>query len=1037
MLDDDQRRVVEHDHGPLLVLAGPGTGKTTTLVEAVAARIDSGMRPEDVLVLTFGRKAADELRERIVLRLDRTLVEPAAFTFHGFCLSVLRAESVATGTPLPRLLSGAERDVRIGELLAGNADGLGVTQWPAELAPALRLRGFAREVADTLDRARERGLDAPGLRRLGEREGRAEWVAAGQFLDEYLDVLAARGEIDYAGLVSTALDLLDGPQAALADRWSAVYVDEYQDTDPSQEQLLRRVARASRVLVAVGDPDQSIYGFRGAEVRNILSFPEHFGRSYAPIAVMPLRTCRRMSEPVLAVSRRFAERIPTGRLSAGHRDLRCAGPPAPDPTHGPQLRLFGTGAEEALAIADLLRRAHLVDGVAWDDMAVLVRSGVRSIPVLRRSLVAAGIPVTVATDEISLGQEPALAPMLAALRVAAHGWSGVDSDGVRLLLLSPLTGCSASQLRALGRRLRDAERRAGIGSPRPAVDLIRDAVIDPQRLDAVDQVDSWMAEPARRLAALLGGARAAALSGATPQEVLWQLWSGSPWRGRLDDMTVHGGAAARAADRDLDAVMALFDAATRLEDRRPHAGVSALLEEISAQEIPAGPLAERATTAGAVRLLTAHRSKGLEWDLVVVAAVQEGVWPDLRRRGSVLDADALDVAGVRPPVSAAALLAEERRLFYVALTRARRRLVVTAVSGVDDDADRPSRFLEELRLQLPEVPEPPGLELLSAPSLVGRLRRRLGDVNATDEDREAAAESLAALAGAVDESARPLVAAAHPDAWWGIVDPTVGPRPVRAPDEPIRLSGSALSSYEKCPRRWFLDREVRAAGASSSAEGLGAVVHALAEAAATGTVAADADAMMAELDSVWAALPFDSPWIRIREHGEARRLVERFLAWHAANPRELVGVEVDFDVQVTPDVVVRGRADRLELDDDGRLVVVDLKTGTLCPTAAQMPTEPQLGAYQLAVNAGGFRHLSDARSGGAELVQLRQGNGGPKVQPQPALPDEAGNWAEDMVSGMSVAVRAERFVARPGQLCSRCAYRTSCPAVEQGEQVIE
>src|SRR4051794_37067489 len=162
-----QRIVRSHADGPLLVLAGPGTGKTTTLVEAVVGRVEEGASPDDVLVLTFSRKAADELRERIATRLGRTVVEPAAYTFHGFCHAVVRRYAPSPNGQAPRLLSGAEREVRIRELLRGNAAGEGKTRWPAELAPALTLRGFAREVADLLDRARERGLDGASLARLG------------------------------------------------------------------------------------------------------------------------------------------------------------------------------------------------------------------------------------------------------------------------------------------------------------------------------------------------------------------------------------------------------------------------------------------------------------------------------------------------------------------------------------------------------------------------------------------------------------------------------------------------------------------------------------------------------------------------------------------------------------------------------------------------------------------------------------------------------------------------------------------------------
>jgi superfamily I DNA/RNA helicase/RecB family exonuclease len=1030
-LDPAQQAVVEHAHGPLLVLAGPGTGKTTTLVEAVVARVESGAAPDEVLVLTFSRKAADELRERIATRLGRTVVEPAAYTFHGFCHAVVRAYAPA-GAAAPRLLSGAEREVRIRELLRGNAAGEGLTRWPAELRPAITLRGFAREVGDLLDRARERGLDADGLERLGREAGRPEWVAAGHFLDEYLSVLEARGELDYAGLVAEATALLDGPAAPLRSKFAAVYVDEYQDTDPSQERLLHQLAGDGRLLVAVGDPDQSIYGFRGAEVANITDFGDRFPRrDGSPAPVVSLQVCRRMGPELMAVSRELARRIPLGALTRErkrHRGLAPQGPPAAAP---PEIRLFPTVADEVIAIADLLRRAHLVDGMAWDQMAVLVRSGVRSIPVVRRALVASGIPVAVAADEIPLAHDPAVAPLLGALHVAARGWDVLTPELARLLLLSPLGGATPTVLRALGRRLRALARAGGDGTPPPSTVLIRDAVVEPRDLTTLED---WAADPARRLARLLAEARALVAAAATPEEVLWSLWHGSGWSRRLGNAAAGHGASARAADRDLDAIVALFEAATRLEDRRPRAGVSALLEEIAAQEIPAAPMEERVSAHGAVRLLTAHRSKGLEWDLVVVADVQDGVWPDLRRRGSLLDADSVDAGQPRPAPSTAMLLAEERRLLYVALTRARCRLVVTAVSGVDDESDRPSRFLDELGLATPAVGESGGGQLSSG-SLVARLRRSLVDDARTPEEREEAAVELARLATAVADDGALLVPSAHPDRWWGVPQPTIGAQPVR-PRGRVALSGSTVSSFETCPRRWFLDHEVHAQGVSTSSQGFGSVVHALAEAVATGVLPAEVDALMAPLDEVWSSLPYDAGWQRDREHDNARALLERFLRWHRDNDRELLGAEVDFAVDYGDDVVLRGRADRLERDADGCVVVVDLKTSKYPPKDKDLPTEPQLGVYQLAVREGAFADEHPGRPGGAELVQLRHATRGKvKVQPQPALHPQPG-WTDELVAGVARDIRAESFAARPNDLCDRCAYRTSCPATDAGDQVV-
>ncbi|HMA47886.1 MAG TPA: ATP-dependent helicase, partial [Frankiaceae bacterium] len=735
--DDAQRRVLDHAGGPLLVLAGPGTGKTTTLVEAVARRVEAGLPAESVLVLTFSRRAAQELRERITARLDGAVVGPPAWTFHSWCYAFVRAHQRPERYAEPmRLLSAPEQDVALRELLRGSLE-LGRPAWPAALRSCLTTRGFAEEVRALLARARDVGLGPADLAALAAREGRADWAALGAFFTDYLDVLEAQGAVDYAELVRRAVALAGRPgvREELRRRYRAVFVDEYQDTDPAQERLLGALAGGGGDLVVVGDPDQSIYAFRGAEVSGILQFPARFRHADGrPADVVALRTCRRCGAELLAVTRRVAWRVPAPGLPVArvveHRALR---PPAGWDPGGVEVTTHPSVGAEADAVADLLRREHLDRGTPWDRMAVLVRSGVRSVPLLRRVLTSAGVPLEVAGDELPLAHEPAVAPLLLALRCADDP-DELTVEVARLLLVSPLVGAEAVALRRLGRALRafeqaalDADPQAASRLPRPSSELLREAVTDPRLLVAVDP---QVAAPARRLGDLLRAARAVLAAGGAPEDALWALWSGSPWPARLERASLAGGGAGRAADRDLDVVVALFAAVGRAGERRGGAAaLGPLLDELEAQQIPADTLAERGTRGAAVRLLTAHRGKGLEWDVVVVCGVQEGVWPDLRRRSSLLEAERLDrpeAGGVREATTTAELLADEWRLFYVALTRARRRLVVTAVEGVEEDGERPSRFLAELSVPVRQVRSRVARPL-ALPALVAALRRAAVD----------------------------------------------------------------------------------------------------------------------------------------------------------------------------------------------------------------------------------------------------------------------------------------------------------------------
>ncbi|MEU6310211.1 UvrD-helicase domain-containing protein [Streptomyces sp. NPDC047014] len=1187
VLDAAQRAVVEHTAGPLLVLAGPGTGKTTTLVEAVAARVEAGADPARILILTFSRKAAVELRDRAALRLGGARA-PQATTFHSFCYGLVRAhqDTDLFADPL-RLLSGPEQDVMVRTLLEGQRR-IRSIRWPDDLRAALTTRGFADEVRAVLARARELGLGPRALASFAERIGRPDWKAAAAFLSEYLDVLDMQGTLDYAELLHRAV-LLAERTPSLASAYDAIFVDEYQDTDASQLRLLRALTGPGGTLVAFGDPDQSIYAFRGADINNILDFAS----SFPGARIKALTVARRSGAALLAATRLLTTRMPVPRLPSeavrAHRNL--------SPTReGGRVEVFTyptTGAELD-NIADILRRAHLEDGVPWQDMAVLVRSGGRTLPSMRRALIAAGVPVETDGTDTPLRHEPAITPLLTALRftatpypeptadgaaaeaatdepgpadapgeptdapeplppadtdatalsaatdepglasadgsasathggqaptaadpalsaaaggtdpggapgepadaategapapTSAHGddqapaadpalsapaggpepgdgpaeadpAGGEGTEGAGLaggemveaaigLLSSPLGGMDAADLRRLGRALRDEERAAGVKVPAPSDVLLARALAEPERLTAHDPA---YARGAQRLGLLLRKARELLQGGGTAEEALWVLWDGTPWPDRLERQARRGGAAGRNADRDLDAVCALFDTAARAEDRTGGRGALNFLEQLEAEDIAADTLTARATRPDAVRLMTAHRSKGLEWSLVVVAGVQEGVWPDLRRRGSLLEADRIGRDGLAEPLTPGALLAEERRLFYVAATRARDRLVVTAVKAPAEDGDQPSRLLTELGVPPKDVGGRPRRPL-AVPALVAELRATTVDPDASPALRDAAARRLARLAALTDDEDRPLVPAAHPQRWWGLYEPTRSSVPLRDRERPVALSGSALDQLANtCSLQWFLGREVKADTPSTAAQGFGNVVHVLADEVASGRTPADLAVLMERLDSVWDALAFDAPWKSRQEKDNARAALERFLRWHTTDRggREAVATEHEFDVTLEAGEVavrIRGSMDRVEADAQGRAYVVDFKTGKSAPTKDEVARHPQLAVYQLAVREGAVDEVFDGARpapGGAELVQLRQGapvrEGGdavPKVQAQQPLD---GEWVGDLLADAAGRVLDERFAPAVGRHCDHCSFRSACSARPEGRQTVE
>ncbi|MBK8445926.1 MAG: ATP-dependent helicase [Micropruina sp.] len=1046
--------VHDHRHSPVLVIGGPGSGKTT--VVAAAAALELGQRVADgpqPLVLTFARRSASQLRNRVARAMNRTVSPPWVTTMHAFCLWLLRL-AAEPGQPEPRLLTAPEQEFRVRELLTGRGAGA----WPAEVRQAIGTRTFARQVRAAIARVRQLGLDPEDVVAFGAAAGRPEWTTTGHFFAEYLDVLDAEASLDYAELVHRArIALTDADLVrSVRSRISRVIVDEYGELDPSQLGLLRALVPSGGPILAVGDPDQVVFRFRGAHPRALPEFAATFpfaDGAPAPVLVLPGNHRSGSASELAAVSRRLSRRLPLPVLG---NEAAAVLRPLPDPGRLPEVPadavsvlVCASESQQAQLIAEQLRRAHLDEGYAHGDLAVLVRSGRRQLAPIARALVAAGIPVEVAGDEIPLLAEQAVRPLLLALEVVLRGGQ-LDADEAKRLLTSPFARVDAVGLRTLGRLLLEVEREATGSSivGRTPGQLIADVLSEPERLEGLPETAEVGA--LRAFAGLLGAAgRTLAVPGNGAAEVLWTLWSGTDWGERLQRASNDGGEAGRRADRDLDAVIALFAAAGATEQPAGPVGVRGFLAEVAAQEIPADTAREAEVRGRGVRLLTAHRAKGLQWPVVVVAGVQEGLWPAPGQGGAILEPAELVSDGLAGHADPRQALADERRLFHVACSRAAKRLVVTAVEGSDGEANQPSRFLAELGVPISDYR--PSDRPLTLPALVADVRRRATSADCSSALREAAAQRLARLAALTDARGRPLVAEAHPSLWWGLAEPTGVARPATLP---VRLSPSALTGLLTCPRQHYLTRQVHADPPRTANASLGSVIHVLAEhARADDLTLAD---LAGRLDEVWAELPFDAAWLSEAERIKAEAALTRFVNWQAANEdAEVVGVEVSFDVTLEVDgtpVQLVGTVDRLERVADGRLRVVDFKTNRRPPTAAETASHEQLGVYQLAIEAGGFDATSGAagRSAGGCLVYLRLPESNdlddyPRqfhqaaLSERPSLDDtDAGQptWVHERLSRAVTLVREGRYPATPGKGCQWCPFAQSCPAKPSGRQVV-
>jgi superfamily I DNA/RNA helicase len=1064
-LTPDQQAAVDvvQGSGPVLVPGAPGTGKTTVLVEAAVQRVfRDGVDPERMLILAPTRLAADFLRDRFTARLDRTLSTTPARTWASYAFDLIRrakAEGVISLSRPPRLLSGPEQDLIIKELLEGHKiPGLELP-WPADLDGALETRGFRQEVRQLFDRIIESGRTAEDLAELADACGRPDWKAAAALYAEYRDILDLRmpEAFDPAGIITAARQIFqDAPDFLAAERarLQVVLVDDVQEANPAIFELLADIA-AGKDCYVTSSPDTVVQGFRGARPDLVAELPRLLS-AQAAVIERPLWHAHGLAPAVasawLNVAGRISQRAGgqlARRLERPNWPAQHQGSPRPGSPVLPgsvEAHVVPTPVHELRYVAQRILDQHINDNRDLADIAVIVRNG-GQVSELQRYLSGQGIPVRVPVAESAVRDEVAVRPLLDAFAIALDP-ALLTPEAAVSLLTSRIGGATSIELRRLRQSLRREELLGGGGRASDA--LLVEALLEPGALGAL----GIEGRAARRTARMIqAGREAAGLPGANAESVLWALWDSTGLSAAWTAAALSGGPHGARADRDLDAMMALFHTAERYVDQMPGAGPEQFLEYLLNQELPMDTLAARAQLDDAVELMTPASAAGREWPVVIIAGLQEGVWPNTRLRGellgSTLYADAVEhgptYALQRDPLSRLRdIRYDELRSFSTAVSRARELLVCTAVSSEDA---QPSSFLDFV------APLGPGEETraftqverpMTLRALVAELRQ-----HAQLDGKDSAQAEEAAMVLAHLSSAEPAVAGAHPETWWGLA-PLTSAEAVVPPGETVSVSPSKVETVQKSPLDWF----VQAAGgeaATDFARSLGTLVHAIAQ----DMPDASGSEYVAELVRRWPALGMKDNWEgRLdfkRAEAMVRKLAQYVLSMRGEG-RSLLGVEQDFEValgevavdQAAPrEAVLRGQVDRLEVDDEGRLVVVDLKTGKRQPGKEELSRHPQLGAYQAAVLAGGFDAAQGGRalSGGAVLAQLGTGAKSPAIQQQEPL-DPQENWALDMVKGAAAVMGGSEFIARHDPAKGShgghgCRLPEVCPLCVRGRQVTE
>lgn len=1026
-LSPDQQAVVDlpQGSGPVILWGAPGTGKSTTLVEAAVRRVDADeVDPERVLVLAPSRVAATRLRDSLTARLGRSLGTTPARSWAAYAFDVIRrahAEGAIALDGPPRLLSGPEQDQVIKELLDGAQEmpGAGV-RWPRDLEAALPTRGFRQEVRELFDRLIEHDGGAEDLEELAGEVGRPEWLAAARFYREYRDVMDLRnaGAFDPAGIISAARSVFAGSPGFLAaerERLQLILVDDLHESNRSVYEFFLDLAQGKDVIATVC-PDTAVQGFRGARPDLVARVAEELGAETSGadgkgVLNRELTTSHRLTRQLAEVYERAAARVPRGADASWARTLETrtleartletaaprSGEDGTDPastttavTDGRKPPVTGAvfrgSGHELRFLASEIKSEHLKGKRSLEDLAVVVRNGAE-VSRVQRFLLAQGIPVRVSLGETAVRDELAVRPLLDVLGVILDQLA-LDPERAVELLSSRVGGASSLDIRRLRQRLRHEELIAG--GTRGSDDLLVEALGDPGWLESLGIV----ARHAFRIARMLAdGRRAAEEQAANGETVLWAIWKASRLADPWAETALESGTAGARADRDLDAVMALFESAERFATQFPGSGAAQFYDYLTAQELPMDTLTARPPVEEAVEVLTPAGAAGREWPVVFIAGLQEGTWPNTRLRGELLGNTLLADAMEHGPVVALqqgpgerlrAIRTDELRTFVAALSRASERLVLTAV---EDEESRSSAFLE---LAVPGASDEVGTQAirsLDLRSLVAELRRTAEEYHAgsgsgeglsrsgvPSAGRESAGPSTgslnAPLRDAVPHDARPHgarphdaaaavardaaqvlallsrhdVPGAHPAQWWGLAPASTEDDLV--PDGgTVVVSPSKVEKASKSPLEWF----VPAAGGEAHtdfARSLGTLIHAIAAELPDGTL----DQYRELLDRRWPELGLPEGWENDALRRRADLMLFKLASYVASlkgtgttgTGRSLAAVEIDFTVDL---------AEPLEFVPEGETTARKLHT-RIRGQIDRLEVDSQGGAYVVDLKTG-------------------------------------------------------------------------------------